>query len=94
MEVTIDINNVSLEVEGEYIPDEPGLYAYKNGDPGYPPTPSEFEIKNVFYKGNNVTNLIESLNSCVYSIGRRLKTPIYDDLFSLIEEEVIKIIEK
>lgn len=48
-----------LTVEYNYHPGDPGIHTYRNGDPGYPPTPEEYEIYAICNKsGEDVTELL------------------------------------
>jgi len=56
---TITWNNADIDVSFNYYPGDPGVRTYSNGDPGYPPSPPEFEIISVDFKGTNVTDLFD-----------------------------------
>jgi hypothetical protein len=49
---------IEVEVTGEYMPGEPGVHTYPNGDPGYPPTPPSFDIHEVKLNGTNISHLL------------------------------------
>jgi len=54
-------------VEYTYIPGSEGLYAFPNGDPGYPPDPPEVEfyghkLTQLIIAGQDITKLIQSKN--------------------------------
>lgn len=53
-------NNGVIEVRFDYTPADPGVRTYPNGDPGYPPSPEEFNINSVWYKGVEITDLFDS----------------------------------
>ena len=38
---------IEVVVEANYIPGDPGVRTFRNGDPGYPPTEAEVEITSV-----------------------------------------------
>ena len=46
LHTTIEIEEEEIEVSVDFtiIPGDPGLYAYSNGDPGYPPTSDEVDF--------------------------------------------------
>ena len=53
--ITVDLQlskDCLIQIEGNYISEDPGIHTYRNGDPGYPPSPSELEIEGIsFLKG-------------------------------------------
>lgn len=60
---TLRLNpNLEIEVEGNYYPEEPMIWNLPNGDPGYPGSPSEFEIQDIKITKGNLCDLIDYLN--------------------------------
>lgn len=55
-------DDLELEVEGFYTPEEPMVWTLPNGDPGYPGSPSEFEIYNIEITKGSIYDLIDYLN--------------------------------
>lgn len=47
MEVQIKLGDQVLDIEGNYTPEDYGVWTYPNGNPGYPGTPAEFEIETI-----------------------------------------------
>lgn len=90
MTVTIKLEDISLEITGSYDPGYPSLYAYRNGDPGYPEEPPSFDIESVHYNGKDVTQLIDSMNDIFYSLVRKADGIIYESLWIYLENKVIK----
>ena len=54
--------NLILTIEGHYYPEEPMVWNLPNGDPGYPGSPSEFEIQGIKITKGNLCDLIDYLN--------------------------------
>ena len=74
---TITYKGAELEVEFYCTPGDPGVYTYSNGDPGYPPTPPEFEIHKIEFTGKDHTGKYHTIDV----------TEMYDDTdFEQIEE--------
>ena len=55
-------DDLELDVEGIYTPEEPMVWNLPNGDPGYPGSPSEFEIQGIKITKGNLCDLIDYLN--------------------------------
>jgi len=65
MKITTTIklsHDLELEIEGNYTPEEPMIWTLPNGDPGYPGSPSEFEIQGIKITKGNLCDLIDYLN--------------------------------
>ena len=61
--VTLELSKeLIIEIEGTYYPEEPMIWALPNGDPGYPGSPSEFEIQDIKITKGNLCDLIDYLN--------------------------------
>ena len=61
--VTLKLSDsLELEIEGIYYPEEPMVWNLPNGDPGYPGSPSEFEIQGIKITKGNLCDLIDYLN--------------------------------
>lgn len=73
--------NLILTIEGHYYPEEPMVWTLPNGDPGYPGSPSEFEIQNIKITKGNLCDLIDYLNGNI-------------DLWEHLTELVINKIEE
>ena len=39
---------IEIQICGTYLPGDPGVHTYANGDPGYPSTPDSIEIHDCF----------------------------------------------
>jgi len=59
--VTITFNGVEMEVEGEYYKGCRGRMYMRNGDPGYPDDPPEFNIESIKVDGVDITSLFDEL---------------------------------
>lgn len=84
MKITTTIklsHDLELEIEGNYTPEEPMVWTLSNGDPGYPGSPSEFEIHDIGIMEGNICDLIDYLN------GKK-------DLWEHLTELVINKIEE
>ena len=55
-------DNLELEVEGTYYPEEPMVWTLSNGDPGHPGSASEFNIKDVKIIKGTLLDLISHLD--------------------------------
>lgn len=42
---TVDLDGMTVYVEGKFYKGDPGVWTFKNGDPGYPPSPDEVEFE-------------------------------------------------
>jgi len=73
-------DNLELEIEGIYYPEEPMVMYYADGS-GYPGSPSEFEIQNIKITKGNLCDLIDYLNGNI-------------DLWEHLTELVINKIEE
>lgn len=67
---SIKVGNVKLTAEGEYYKGDPGVHTLRNGDPGYPPSPAEFEIEKIFIDVPGatpieITDLLEKFNEII-----------------------------
>ena len=49
---------IEVDVDGTYIAADPGVWRYSNGDPGYPPTPAEYEINKVMWGDLDITDIL------------------------------------
>lgn len=59
--VDLVFGEVTIRFSGVYTPGDPGRHTLPNGDPGYPPTPSEFEWDKAFIGELEVTEMVEEL---------------------------------
>ena len=55
-------DDLELEIEGFYTPEEPMVWTLPNGDPGYPGCASEFEINDIKITKGTLLDLIDNLN--------------------------------
>lgn len=55
-------DDLELEIEGFYTPEEPMVWTLPNGDPGYPECASEFEINDIKITKGTLLDLIDNLN--------------------------------
>lgn len=55
-------DDLELEVEGTYYPEEPMVWTLSNGDPGHPGSASEFNIKDVKIIKGTLLDLISHLD--------------------------------
>lgn len=60
--VQIDFRGLTLYVVGCYTPPEAAVYYYSDGS-GYPGSPSEFDIKEIWWTGINVSEIFETILS-------------------------------
>jgi hypothetical protein len=58
--LTVEINGVSFEVDGNYQPEEKEVLYYSDGS-GYPGCPASIEVTKILYKDQDVTELIFEL---------------------------------
>ena len=73
-------DDLELEIEGFYTPEEPMVWTLPNGDPGYPGSASEFEINDIKITKGTLLDLIDNLNGNL-------------DLWDYLTELAIKQIE-
>lgn len=79
--VTLYLGNWTLDVEGHYSPGRPGRMYLRNGDPGYPDEPPEFEIERVWAQvefrgssvGLDVTDLLEEVGALDFVASKALE---------------------
>ena len=45
--ITVEDNDVELSVEYDFVRGKPGCFYLRNGDPGYPPEPDEYDIRDI-----------------------------------------------
>lgn len=62
---------------GKFIPGDPGVHTFSNGDPGYPPSPAEFDIESIEVNGD-VSLLIEDIQEYVNKEFTKFKTQVMD----------------
>ena len=74
-------DDLELEIEGFYTPEEPMVWTLPNGDPGYPGCASEFEINDIKITKGTLLDLIDNLNGNL-------------DLWDYLTELAINQIEK
>ena len=74
-------DDLELEIEGFYTPEEPMVWTLPNGDPGYPGSASEFEINDIKITKGTLLDLIDNLNGNL-------------DLWDYLTELTIKQIEE
>lgn len=84
MKITTTIklsNDLELEIEGNYTPEEPMVWTLPNGDPGYPGSPAELVINSIKIIKGTLLDLIDNLNGNL-------------DLWDYLTELTIKQIEE
>lgn len=59
--VDLVFGEVTIRFCGCYSPGDPGQHTLSNGDPGYPPTPSEFEWETAWLGDVEVTEMVNQL---------------------------------
>jgi hypothetical protein len=59
--VDLTFGEVTIRFSGVYTPGDSGRHTLPNGDPGYPPTPSEFEWDAAHIGELEVTEMVEEL---------------------------------
>lgn len=66
---------IEVDVDGTYIAADPGVDRYSNGDPGYPPTPAEYEINKVMWGDLDITKMLsgDDFNEIEYTILNNLE---------------------
>ena len=89
-----------LSVKGEYVPEEPMVWTYRNGDPGHPGSPSEFIIEDVQIEEGTVMDLLDWNDGWFYAQISDIKEKIQQgknvypqSLFEYLSELCIKKIE-
>ena len=60
--ITINLGGTQLDCEGDYSPPEPCVMYYKDGS-GYPGSGAEFEIETVYHGTQDVSDMIEGLET-------------------------------
>lgn len=79
---TIKISDdLELEIEGNYTPEEPMVWTLPNGDPGHPGSPAELVINSIKIIKGTLLDLIDNLNGNL-------------DLWDYLTELTIKEIEE
>ena len=98
LSTTIKISDsLELEIEGNYIPEEPMVWTLPNGDPGHPGSPSEFHIENIKLIKGSLYNLIDHLDAHQYSQisrARQDKSIFSETIWDYLTELSIKKIEE
>ena len=71
---------VEVEVSGKYHKQIPGTYYQRNGDPGTPPEPAQFEIDKVYWQGLDITPMLDIEDYNYYEIEERCLEKIDQEL--------------
>jgi len=90
-------DSIELEIEGNYTPEEPMIWNLPNGDPGYPGSPSEFNIENIKLIKGSLYDLIDHLDTHQYlqiSRARQDKSIFSETIWDYLTELSIKKIEE
>ena len=58
IELEVTVHDVTLEVSGYYIPEEPRVW-YDGNMEGYPGAPADFELESVQLEGIEITTLLD-----------------------------------
>lgn len=69
---------IEVEVNGIFYAASPGSFYDRNGDPGDPPEPASFDIKNVIWNGLDITKQLDNSDFDFYSLE--------DDCIEIIED--------
>jgi len=92
-------DDLELEIEGYYIPEEPMVWNLPNGDPGYPGSASELDIQNVKIVKGDLMELISIFDSHQYSQVKKVKDNtnkyiITEEIWEYLKKLAIKQIEE
>jgi len=61
MILTINLKELPIEVEYEYVPEEPMVWRTQNGD-GYPGFPEQALIQNISHNKENINKFIDEMD--------------------------------
>jgi hypothetical protein len=88
---TVEVNyrGLMLTVTGSYYKGRPMVMYLRNGDPGYPEEPPEFEIDKIELNGEDITDFFDGLEH-VRTIDRK---KYWDDCYVEIENLCLEEIE-
>ena len=92
-------DDLELEIEGYYTPEEPMVWNLPNGDPGYPGSASELDIQNVKIVKGDLMELISIFDSHQYSQVKKVKDNpnkyiITEEIWEYLKKLAIKQIEE
>lgn len=86
--IEIEWQGYVIEVSGQYEPGDPGVWQYSNGDPGYPPTSSEFYIEGIELKQGELLGLVNEIEAQArHKRGFVFEDEIENMVIQKIEEE-------
>lgn len=86
--VELDKKNFKLTMTGNFIAGDPGVHTFRNGDPGYPPTPAEFEFDTV--ECDNVAELLNDIDEFYYQKIKKLKEDIKKNIEYKLKDLIFK----
>ena len=77
--ITMVYKGVTLEIEYNYTPGDPGKMHLANGDPGWPPEPAEVEITklDLVYEGEGCVLMVDLVD-------------INDDKYESIQDQILE----
>jgi hypothetical protein len=78
---------IEVEVTGDYTKGSPGTFYRSNGDPGDPPEPEMFEIKNVIWNGLDITEQLDEDNFDFSSLEDECIEELSDGIDEYFKEE-------
>ena len=92
-------DDLELEIEGYYIPEEPMVWTSPNGDPGYPGCASEFDIQSIKIIKGDLIEFIKVLNNHQWQEMQKIrenpnKFIVTEDIWGYLTELTIKQIEE
>jgi len=92
-------DDLELEIEGNYTPEEPMVWNLPNGDPGYPGCASEFDIQNVKIIKGDLIELIDILDAHQWKEVQKVREnpdnyTTTEEIWEYLTELAIKQIEK
>lgn len=99
LSITIKLSDdLELEIEGFYTPEEPMVWTLPNGDPGYPGSASEFDINKMKIVKGDLVQLIDILSNHQWQEMQKIrehpnKFIVTSDLWTYLTELSIKQIE-
>ena len=81
--VTINFYGLPLVCRGTYYRGTPEVHYLRNGNPGYPAEPAEFDFESITIAGHDFMDFLDTVDS----LDRPLFAQIEDMVVEAIEEE-------
>jgi len=81
--VEVVYRGLALTVTGNYSKGRPMCMYLRNGDPGYPEDPPEFEISKIELNGEEITDFFDNLVNRVYINHKYNDTDCYTEIEDL-----------